>query len=149
MKEYDKAVAQLGQEAADRFVKIKAELVAMGQAEDDAKFEEWLSQRRFIPCIRRIDLSGPLISTMITGQAVWGYILFLLDEEYIVMLQTGNGCDVYRTENFTDVEDPPYGKHVFRPTMGYKAGLLVTRYLLRHRSELYERKSSMKQLFTD
>ena len=40
-------------------------------------------------------------------------------------------------------------RYVFRPTMGYKAGLLVTRYLLRHRSELYERKSSMKQLYTD
>ena len=79
------------------------------------------------------------VDSVKTSQIQNAGILFLLDEEYIVMLQTGNGCDVYRTEDFTDVEDPPYGKHVFRPMMGYKAGLLVTRYLLRHSKELYKR----------
>lgn len=49
MKEYDKAVLKLGQESADRYLKIKADLIALGKAEDDEKFEEWLSQREFIP----------------------------------------------------------------------------------------------------
>lgn len=136
MKEYDKAVLKLGQESADRYMKMKAELVAMGNAEDDEKFEEWLSQREFTPYLRGIDLTEPLISRMMTGQAVQGYILIPVDEKYIAKLQTGNSFDVFRAEDFTDVENPPYGHHVFRPgNMGYKPGLLVSRYLLKHRDE--------------
>ena len=107
MKEYDKAVLKLGQESADRYMKMKAELVAMGNAEDDEKFEEWLSQREFTPYLRGIDLTEPLISRMMTGQAVQGYILIPVDEKYIAKLQTGNSFDVFRAEDFTDVENPP------------------------------------------
>ena len=137
MKEYDKAVLKLGQESADRYMKLKNELVTLGKAEDDEKFEEWLSQREFIPYLKNIDLSEPLLSRMMTGQAVRGYILLPVDEKYIANLQTGNSFDVFRAEDFTDPANPPYGHHVFRPgNMGYKAGMLVSRYLLKHSAEL-------------